>query len=251
MIQLTALSPLLFLCPRVLQNRTVRLPSNGGPLRADRGGLVGRHHRQHPADQQQRGSSGRLQQGRSAELAQREEFWVRFPKGPPEENPESRKTDVLKVFCVGSDALERAIEEFTLSCAGYCVATYVLGIGDRHSDNIMVRSTGQVGRARPLTRCHPVSSMLSAPALLVPSALPHRLRPHPGKLQVQVRHQEGAGTVHPHARLHPRHTGGQDGIHGEICQVCSTFISSSLFYTVQMDEFDAVGCVYLACYSND
>uniref|UniRef100_H3D9Z7 phosphatidylinositol-4,5-bisphosphate 3-kinase n=1 Tax=Tetraodon nigroviridis TaxID=99883 RepID=H3D9Z7_TETNG len=42
------------------------------------------------------------------------------------------------------DALERAIEEFTLSCAGYCVATYVLGIGDRHSDNIMVRSNGQL-----------------------------------------------------------------------------------------------------------
>ncbi|TUE70084.1 Phosphatidylinositol 4,5-bisphosphate 3-kinase catalytic subunit beta isoform [Bagarius yarrelli] len=42
------------------------------------------------------------------------------------------------------EALEKAIEEFTLSCAGYCVATYVLGIGDRHSDNIMVRSTGQL-----------------------------------------------------------------------------------------------------------
>uniref|UniRef100_A0AAQ5XPF8 Phosphatidylinositol 4,5-bisphosphate 3-kinase catalytic subunit beta isoform n=1 Tax=Amphiprion ocellaris TaxID=80972 RepID=A0AAQ5XPF8_AMPOC len=42
------------------------------------------------------------------------------------------------------DDLDRAIEEFTLSCAGYCVATYVLGIGDRHSDNIMVRSTGQL-----------------------------------------------------------------------------------------------------------
>lgn len=46
--------------------------------------------------------------------------------------------------CISRDDLDRAIEEFTLSCAGYCVATYVLGIGDRHSDNIMVRKNGQV-----------------------------------------------------------------------------------------------------------
>ncbi|GAB6031821.1 hypothetical protein CHUAL_010223 [Chamberlinius hualienensis] len=41
-------------------------------------------------------------------------------------------------------SLNKAIEEFTLSCAGYCVATYVLGIADRHSDNIMVKKNGQL-----------------------------------------------------------------------------------------------------------
>jgi len=41
-------------------------------------------------------------------------------------------------------SLDKAIEQFLLSCAGYCVATYVLGVGDRHSDNIMLRTNGQV-----------------------------------------------------------------------------------------------------------
>ncbi|XP_054839114.1 phosphatidylinositol 4,5-bisphosphate 3-kinase catalytic subunit beta isoform isoform X2 [Eublepharis macularius] len=49
----------------------------------------------------------------------------------------------IKEYNSGDD-LDRAIEAFTLSCAGYCVATYVLGIGDRHSDNIMVRKNGQL-----------------------------------------------------------------------------------------------------------
>lgn len=41
-------------------------------------------------------------------------------------------------------SVEQVRDRFTKSCVAYCILSYLLGIGDRHLENIMIRHTGEI-----------------------------------------------------------------------------------------------------------
>jgi len=48
----------------------------------------------------------------------------------------------FRKYATDENAQETILDNFVKSCAGYCVISYLLGIGDRHLDNLMLSTNG-------------------------------------------------------------------------------------------------------------
>lgn len=55
---------------------------------------------------------------------------------------EEKKNKEDQTKCEKRNAFEEILENFIDSCAGYCVITYFLGVGDRHLENLMINDRG-------------------------------------------------------------------------------------------------------------
>lgn len=66
---------------------------------------------------------------------------------PHVETFQNVQRDVVKYIATHNkttDAFAAAMERFVKSCAGYCVVTFLLGIGDRHLENLLITSDGRL-----------------------------------------------------------------------------------------------------------
>lgn len=69
---------------------------------------------------------------------------------------------------------KEAMDIYVKSCAGYCVVTYLLGVGDRHLDNLLLAPDGTL-----LSPPHRTSPNFITNTVPHRPLLPHRLRLHP------------------------------------------------------------------------
>ena len=102
---------------------------------------------------------------------------------------------------------KETMDIYVKSCAGYCVITYLLGVGDRHLDNLLLAPDGTVCLSHPISS-YPFLSLqtstmtLSAAHTPLRPLLPRRLRLHPRARPQTLRANDEA--LQRHGRRHGR-----------------------------------------------